>query len=327
MGEILGPKGCSRQAVTKWRAPYFSAPATGKPVLLFAHGFPIHSIFWHKQVAFFEPLGYGLLVPDLLGYGGTDKPTDPKLYAGSGLAHDFADILDAEGVERVIGIGHDCPFNQLPPPPGLRLRLPRILAVGYFPPVQPGTDIITRSDHAAEIFGYDAFGYLRFFTEPDTAALIAEHIDSFFSLFFPEGGHTLDSYLFVDGGARARLEGDRMMPGPLPAYMTPETTTRLKTSLLTGGLAGPLCWCKVQVNAKIPASAHDVTVPLLYIALTRDRISPPILAETSHDRFAKGPVTAREVGCGHWGGLEQAEEVSGTILEWVEGLDGEDTTD
>lgn len=86
---------------------YVSPPATGKPVLFFAHGFPANSSLWRKQVAFFEPLGYGLLVPDLLGYGGTDKPTDPKLYVGSGHANDIADILDAEGLEQVIAIGHD----------------------------------------------------------------------------------------------------------------------------------------------------------------------------------------------------------------------------
>ncbi|KAJ7177599.1 alpha/beta-hydrolase, partial [Mycena filopes] len=295
-------------------AYYFSAPAPGKPVLLFAHGFPVHSIFWHEQVAFFEPLGYGLLVPDLLGYGGTDKPADTKLYGGSGLANDMADILDAERIERVIAIAHDWGsravgrlLNYHPH----RVSACAFLAVGYFPPVQPGTDIITRSLDAAEIFGYDAFAYMRFFAEPDAPALLEEHIDSFFSLFFPEGTHARDSYLFVDGGARAWLEGDRMMPNPLPTYMTPETTTLLKTSLLTGGLAGPLCWYKVQLDdggddAKIPASAHEVTVPLLYIPFTSDRIAPPILGATSHDRFAKGPVTTREVGCGHWGGLEQA---------------------
>jgi pimeloyl-ACP methyl ester carboxylesterase len=58
-------------------------------------------------VPFFEQLGYGLVVPELLGYGGTDKPTDPKFYIGSGHAQDIVDIFDAEGVNQVIAIGHD----------------------------------------------------------------------------------------------------------------------------------------------------------------------------------------------------------------------------
>jgi pimeloyl-ACP methyl ester carboxylesterase len=86
---------------------YWSPPATDKPVLLFAHGFAEGSFLWRKQVPFFEQLGYGLVVPELLGYGGTDKPTDPKFYIGSGHAQDIVDIFDAEGVNQVIAIGHD----------------------------------------------------------------------------------------------------------------------------------------------------------------------------------------------------------------------------
>jgi pimeloyl-ACP methyl ester carboxylesterase len=63
---------------------YWSPPAPGKPVLFFSHGFPAGSFSWRKQVPFFEPMGYGLLVPDFLGYGDTDKPTDPTVYIGSG---------------------------------------------------------------------------------------------------------------------------------------------------------------------------------------------------------------------------------------------------
>jgi pimeloyl-ACP methyl ester carboxylesterase len=86
---------------------YFSSPAPGKPVLFFSHGFPSDSFLWRKQVAFFQPKGYGILVPDHLGYGKTDKPTDPKLYIGSGIAQDLSDILDAEKIAQVITVGHD----------------------------------------------------------------------------------------------------------------------------------------------------------------------------------------------------------------------------
>ncbi|KAJ7817364.1 hypothetical protein B0H14DRAFT_3877517 [Mycena olivaceomarginata] len=70
---------------------------------------------WRKQVAFFQPLGYGIIVPDHLGYRGTDKPTDPKLYVGHGLAADMADILDAEAFAQVVAIGHDWCVRVLSP--------------------------------------------------------------------------------------------------------------------------------------------------------------------------------------------------------------------
>ena len=87
---------------------YFASPAqAGKPTLLFVHGFPSTSYDWRKQVAHFQPRGYGIVVPDLLGYGGTDKPADTGAYRASLMTKDIIEILDAEGLERVIAIGHD----------------------------------------------------------------------------------------------------------------------------------------------------------------------------------------------------------------------------
>lgn len=48
-----------------------------------------------------------MLAPDMLGYGGTDKPTDPAAYVPSLLTKDVIDILDAEKLDKVVSIGHD----------------------------------------------------------------------------------------------------------------------------------------------------------------------------------------------------------------------------
>ncbi|KAG5353054.1 hypothetical protein C0989_010860 [Termitomyces sp. Mn162] len=86
---------------------FFSAPAAGKPVLLFVHGFPSTSYDWRYQVTFFKEKGYGLIVPDMLGYGGTDKPTDAVDYKLGLIAQDLVDILDAEKINKAIAVGHD----------------------------------------------------------------------------------------------------------------------------------------------------------------------------------------------------------------------------
>ena len=90
---------------------YFSKAADSKPTLLFVHGFPSTSYDWYLQVAFFKNKGYGLIVPDMLGYGGTDKPVDPEKYRTKLLCADIIDILDAENIDKCIAIGHDwCAF-------------------------------------------------------------------------------------------------------------------------------------------------------------------------------------------------------------------------
>lgn len=87
---------------------YYFAPARDlKPTLLFCHGFPSTSQDWHRIVPYFEQQGYGIVAPDMLGYGGTDKPTDPAAYKGTLLAKDIVDVFTAENIDKVIAVGHD----------------------------------------------------------------------------------------------------------------------------------------------------------------------------------------------------------------------------
>jgi pimeloyl-ACP methyl ester carboxylesterase len=86
---------------------YYSAPTPSKPTLLFIHGFPSLALDWHHQITYFEERGYGLVVPNQLGYGGSDKPPEVKDYVQSLIAKDMVDILDHEKATDVIVVGHD----------------------------------------------------------------------------------------------------------------------------------------------------------------------------------------------------------------------------
>ncbi|KAJ7722799.1 Alpha/Beta hydrolase protein [Mycena metata] len=322
---------------------YFSAPATGKPVLFFAHGFPANSRIWRKQVAFFETSGYGLLVPDLLGYGATDKPTDPKLYVGSGHAQDITDLLDAEGLDRVVAIGHGVVFQW----PAWLTTIPNVSPpVASLPwdtfPRRPPMQTLLLVPVKYQSFSATTFSRPRvFFAEADAAALIEKHvcvtifmttiavyhgsylqIDSSISLFFPASPQLWTDYLWVDGGARAWIEGDKI--GPLPSYMSQEDQENVRKSLLSGGLLAPLCWFRVQLDeanaeddAKISPTASRVTQPLLHIPFTDNPVIPPILGDASHEKYARGPVTRKEVAAGQWGILSHAAEVNDIILQWI----------
>lgn len=48
-----------------------------------------------------------MIAPDLLGYGGTSKPLKIEAYKGKGMAGDIAEILKAEKIPCVVGVGHD----------------------------------------------------------------------------------------------------------------------------------------------------------------------------------------------------------------------------
>lgn len=95
---------------------YFFRPASAdKPTVLFLHGFPSNAYeCWRYQIAFFANKGYGVLAPDLLGYGGTSKPKEVEAYAKSLMAGDIVEILKEEKIlntqgepPKVYAIGHD----------------------------------------------------------------------------------------------------------------------------------------------------------------------------------------------------------------------------
>jgi soluble epoxide hydrolase / lipid-phosphate phosphatase len=92
---------------TTYRYVFIEPDSPKKPYLLFLHGFPSSSFDWRHQIDYFGLRGYGVLAPDLLGYGGTDKPNDLESYRLKRMANDMVKILECEGIERVYAVGHD----------------------------------------------------------------------------------------------------------------------------------------------------------------------------------------------------------------------------
>lgn len=82
-------------------------PSNGKPYVLLLHGFPSSSYDWRHQINFLAEEGYGVVVPDLLGYGDTDKPKDPAAYKLKQMGEEVMGLLDYLEIGQVVGVGHD----------------------------------------------------------------------------------------------------------------------------------------------------------------------------------------------------------------------------
>ncbi len=78
----------------------------GRPVVLL-HGFPDSGRLWRNQVPALADAGFRVIVPDLRGYGRSDKPDDVSAYAIPFLAGDVAAVLDHLELERAHVVGHD----------------------------------------------------------------------------------------------------------------------------------------------------------------------------------------------------------------------------
>jgi pimeloyl-ACP methyl ester carboxylesterase len=79
---------------------------TGRPVVLL-HGFPDTGALWRNQVPALVDAGFSAIVPDLRGYGKSDKPEGVDPYSIPYVVGDVLNVLDSLGIERAHVVGHD----------------------------------------------------------------------------------------------------------------------------------------------------------------------------------------------------------------------------
>lgn len=92
---------------TQYAYVYIEPATSSKPTFLFLHGFPSSSYDWRHQIEALRTKGFGILAPDLLGYGDSDSPSAVEPYALKRMSDHLAEILVKQGVRKVIGVGHD----------------------------------------------------------------------------------------------------------------------------------------------------------------------------------------------------------------------------
>ncbi len=85
---------------------HYEVTGEGRPVLLL-HGFPDSGRLWRHQVPALAEAGFKVIVPDLRGYGRSDKPEAVEAYALPFLAGDVLAVLADAGETSAHVVGHD----------------------------------------------------------------------------------------------------------------------------------------------------------------------------------------------------------------------------
>ncbi|KAJ7794064.1 alpha/beta-hydrolase [Mycena olivaceomarginata] len=292
---------------------FYSPAAAGKPTVLFLHGFPSNALeCWRHQVDFFVKRNYGVLAPDLLGYGGTDKPTTL-------MSADIISIMDKENINsKVYAIGHDwgCALTS-----GLATFYPSrfagfaFLALGYLTP-NPEFEINSFYEGFKAIAGHECFGYWHFFKEDGADKIIADHMDAFMSILYPQDPKSW----FTDIAPRDKLKewvlSDKVTPPP--SYLSDKDFDRQKAELLKGGMGGPLCWYKQYATGK-PCMSDD---RLLVVPKENYVIKQPVFFAATHEDYICVPKVAlvSMKDTDHWVQLAAPDKVNKDLLEWIESL-------
>ncbi|KAH6952315.1 Alpha/Beta hydrolase protein [Ilyonectria sp. MPI-CAGE-AT-0026] len=301
-----------------------------KPYILFLHGFPSSSYDWRHQIPYFHQKGYGIVAPDLLGYGGTSKPLDMNAYTGKGMAQDVHDILVHEKVETVIGVAHDWGSYLLSRVatnyPDLSTKLV-FIDVGYFAPGNDFTEATIRAANAASQAekGFTSFGYFLFFVEDEDATQLMDYNhDSVRSLFQSNNTAELKIYMGAEGGTRIWLEEGRIEP-PKPWITAKDLEhDRELYSPENGGYGPALNWYKAPFydinaadDAQIPTAQHNLTQPTLFIG-SRNFISVSADFPGTMRRYIPD-LSVINVETDHWVQLQAPDETNAILTNFIEG--------
>lgn len=76
------------------------------PAIVFLHGFPESHRTWRALAPQLQKRFY-LIMPDQLGFAGSDRPQDEKAYETDKLVTDVFELADALGLETFALVGHD----------------------------------------------------------------------------------------------------------------------------------------------------------------------------------------------------------------------------
>ncbi|HIF96178.1 MAG TPA: alpha/beta fold hydrolase [Myxococcales bacterium] len=81
-------------------------PADGEPVLML-HGQPTWSYLYRKMIGPVASAGYRVIVPDLIGMGKSDKPTDPNSHTFEQQVSWVLEFIEALGLEEIALVCQD----------------------------------------------------------------------------------------------------------------------------------------------------------------------------------------------------------------------------
>ncbi|KAF9518460.1 hypothetical protein BS47DRAFT_1313357, partial [Hydnum rufescens UP504] len=303
------------------RYHYLSIKSTGsKPYILLLHGFPNGPFGYHAFIPLLTEKGYGVILPELLGYGDTHKPDDIKEYAYKKQTGELAALLDAESVDSVVLVGHDfgsplaARFAGYYPKRSLALIL---ASTPYARPAPTGLNPDFLHTVFKPLLGYENIGHVKYFSSPLAPKQLDEHLDIFVGLLY-SSVEDWRTRLCPTGALEKSLQ-ERYV-APVEPWFDEANRKILTDYLKKTGLTGPTAWFRaavsnVNVEDESTLDPH-LKLPYLYISPEHDATYPPAVSKFQVPHFAD--ITIKHPATGHWVFEEDPKGTADTVLVWLQ---------
>ncbi|EXJ84880.1 hypothetical protein A1O3_05555 [Capronia epimyces CBS 606.96] len=296
------------------------------PALLFIHGFPDSAHLWAEVVDKLRDLPNQIIVPDCLGYAGTDKPQDTQAYAYKDQADDLADILANEKVKSAILIGHDWGSALVQ-----RTYLHKrdlfsgviLLNTGYMLPSDEPFNLQAVNELTEKVWGYPQFSYWEFFLAPDAAEILDANLERMWQVLHGDVEDWMKKLFCAPGALRAFLLGNEEVP--LKEYAKkPEWKDHFMRQFGADGFASALQMYKATASnvqfasdAALSKKNLAIQVPMLFITCTKDAVCLPEIMIPAKEQGLVPDLKEVVVDCAHWSPMEKPNEIAAHIRAFV----------
>ncbi|KAL5324729.1 hypothetical protein ACEPPN_009277 [Leptodophora sp. 'Broadleaf-Isolate-01'] len=296
------------------------------PALFFIHGFPDSAHLWVEVIAKLCDLPNQLIIPDCLGYGGTDKPKDTTLYAYKDQAADLVDILENENAKFTIIIGHDwgsalsqrtyLHYHEL-------FSGVVLLNTAYMVPSDQPFELAAVNELSEKAWGYPQFSYWEFFTADDAPEIIDRNLERMWQVLHGDMEDWMKKLFCVPGAMRKFLLGNEEVP--LKAYASRSGwKEEFMQQFKTDGFASALQMYKataLNIQSKsdltIPRKRLVIKVPTLFIICTKDTVCLPQMMVPAKENGLVPDLKEVVIESVHWSPMEKPAEIAAHIRDFV----------
>jgi len=296
------------------------------PTLIFHHGWPDHAAMWKDVATGLRSTNHAMIIPDMLGYDGTDKPTDPAEYRFDKITKDITEILDAEGSPKVVSIGHDWGseaasrlYNFYPD----RVVGLVNLNIPYMPPTGDEFDLDKLNAVTKENLGVALFSYWEVFAAPDGPKLLYENLERTYRVQHGEG-KTLTEIWTVPNAMREYLINGGHEHGLRPYAQDPVFKKMFIDRMTRDGFEGPQCWYVAKKDNHqsasdkiLPPESKVVNVPALYLGCKDDPFCRPEIIAPYKAELLPQLEEAEVIDAAHWVSYEAPDDVVTRIAPWL----------
>lgn len=307
---------------------YILGEPSGEPIstVVLVHGWPDIAFGWRCQVPYLMKLGFRVVVPNMLGYAGTDAPQALEEYSLKSLSADVAELsrkFVGEKGQIILG-GHDWGGALV-----WRVALwhPELIK-GVFSVCTPYNAPSKQHYRLEDIVATKVpnFTYQLHLRGPDVEEGIQgeEKIRQFLNGMYGGVGPNGELAFKVTEGVQ--LDNLHKL-GPAKLLSKEELDHYVQQYMLRPErqLRGPLNWYRtreINFEEELPLAEKGVKLemPALFVTATKDAALPPWMSAGMEDHFKQ--LSRAEVDSSHWALTQAGDAVNEHIGKWIDGVLG-----